>query len=269
MYKTLILILALCAFKANASTKVIECYDCSSSKEYRVAARSANINDIVTVIDLKEKNISKFQISAIQDDNGFVLQKVAKPVNISTSVKQEFALLVDVIINPENHYRVPPELADSPYDFVGNTYLVNQLARYAAQNQHGLLRVANSIQSFLSSLTTSTLNFSFPIIWRFDNGAVALFKVSNIDVATGTVYLSFQEGYDKSGNHVTNELSKMTHKFTFENEQDMLDYIEAVRSISNIPIIPSFNFSTFPPTQASSEFTCEDNKCTLYFTAPE
>lgn len=269
----IILVFILLIFYVNdaKASEVVDCFNCSYSEKSAKAKRfSSNDNDIITVVDFSNNSISSFKFETLYDDeSNFVIGKYPVSVAVPHYLKPAFDEAVNSLKDIEKQYDVPADIASSPYDFVGNSYLQNRLADFMENNFSTVQLYKDITLSFVSALGGRFTEIGFPIIWRFPNGATALFKISDVDSSTGTIRLEFIKGYDELGNLVVENESKLKEKFTFNTREDALDYAAALANVSNISFNISFSGANFSSGRVESTFTCTGSgstkQCTLYF----
>lgn len=203
------LLLPLFSMTAQAGDQLRICETCNSYSDYSNAALqgiTGPTSDIVSVLNPKTGNMLNFTV-VVEIEPGAPVIKYVEAATITSSEYQMAAQATSGYASLLSFFdttkEIPPALADSVFDVIGNSQKQNALSDYYnASITSG--QTWSLYWAAIGSLGGTLSQISFTVDIIFPDGSRAVMRLSGINSPSSSrlFYLALMESYDTVGNRV-------------------------------------------------------------------
>lgn len=203
------LLLSLLSATAQAGDQLRICETCNSYTDYCNAALqgiTAPTTDIVSVLNPKNGHMLNFKI-VVEIEPGAPVIKYVEAATITSNEYQMAAQATSGYASLLSFFdttkEIPPSLAGSVFDVIGNSQKQNALSDYYnATITSG--QTWSLYWSAIGSLGSTLAHIAFTVDIVFPGGSRAVMRLSGINSPTSSrlFYLALMESYDTVGNRV-------------------------------------------------------------------
>ncbi|WP_298776272.1 hypothetical protein [uncultured Shewanella sp.] len=243
---------------AQAEDKYLWCDSCDTVSKLETQAKlNAVIGETINIYvmgvpfnQMKKYEVTKTFIGYLEVDNGGEpdgrggqMGTIKTPrysltlteLNIESSKKTTFNELVGVTKATEDLLQanpVPPEIAGSVWEIVGQSYKETEISDYY-NNNHSLIEYTTLRFTMMAQLMNVVNPGTMTIEFTFSDNSSAVFTISYAN-SNGDLVLRFKEGVDSNGNVVKAVLSNGT--YIFKDQGSYQAYQNALGALG-IPVV--------------------------------
>lgn len=211
------------------------CWGCSESG-YKSKAHNSIDNGYVVIFDLHYQELRKFKVTT-ESEPGFSWKRSVKFPPSSAEVAWFSGLtqkLGDLEAAAKNVYDVPPEVAGSVYDLLGNASLASDVMDLRLASGGLGQRVDDFIYALgTAALPAFDLGHIIPIVYvKFSDGSIAAYSVAALVGATVMFEFRPDLSVGPEGNSVPEDVDGLrgAGDFVFDERPDLFDSSEALMS---------------------------------------
>ncbi len=262
----------------------VQCNECVSSDDYRVAAISAlrdREQKVVNVVNFNEFDVRKFDVKKLQVEvcsdysksatKGFCRMEdgsIVKPLKLTNIAREQFILFAEELyqidfFQPIN-ISVDYQVAGSAWELIGSGYLPNKVSdTWRQQSEYSDLvnRYKHGMQvSYQTGIFVT--NLSPKIVYRFSDESQFNSEIDMIDMDEQLHYkfIALQDEHNNFLDIAEDPIFTLGDKFQFESQQSE-DYMVMKK------VVEAYGFMTEPKATPSGiavtivACTSSDNPC--------